>query len=84
MPTFWDPAQKRSRTDTFLVADEMGSLDGLKSRIPHKSFHNIGFPMLCPGMKKTKLIDVLYVLETKENRVTIPRDIATNAKMAID
>ena len=75
---------KESKTDTFLVADEIGSLDGLKSRIPHKSFHPIGKPMLCPGMKKTKLIDVLHVLETKENRVTLPRDIATNAKMAIN
>ena len=75
---------KESKTDTFLVADEMGSLDTLKTKMPNKSFCPIGKPMLCPGMKKTKLIDVLHVLETKENQVIVPKDIAENAKLAID
>lgn len=75
---------KESKTNEFLVADEVGSLDALKTKIPNKSFHPIGKPMLCPGMKKAKLADVLNVLETEENRITIPKDIAMNAKMAID
>ena len=75
---------KESKTNEFLVADEVGSIDSLKTAIPNKSFHPIGKPMLCPGMKKAKLTDVLHVLETEENRVTIPKDIARNAKMAID
>ena len=75
---------KQTKTNEFLVADEVGSIDSLKTAIPHKSFHSITEPMMCPGMKKAKLTDILNVLETEKNRVIIPKDIATNAKMAID
>ena len=75
---------KNTETNTFLVADEVGSMDSLKTAIPHKSFHSITKPMVCPGMKKAKLTDVLNVLETEKNRVTVPSEIAINAKIAID
>lgn len=75
---------KKSKTNKFLVADEVGSIYSLKRSIPNKSFHPIGKPMLCPGMKKAKLTDVLNVLETEKNRVTISKDISTNAKIAMD
>jgi quinolinate synthase len=75
---------KNTETNEFLVADEVGSMDSLKTAIPHKTFHSITEPMVCPGMKKAELRDVLNVLETEKNRVTIQKNIAANAKMAID
>ena len=73
-----------SNAEAFLVADEMGSLDGLRTRIPHKSFHHIAKPMSCPGMKKAKLEDVLNVLENEKNQVIVPPSIAIDAKEAMD
>lgn len=40
--------------------------------------------MVCPGMKKAKLKDVLNVLENEKNKVVVPKEIAENAKIAIE
>ena len=75
---------KNTEANVFLVADEVGSTDSLKVAIPHKSFHSIAKPMVCPGMKKAKISDVLNVLESEKNRFVVSPDIAMDAKVAID
>jgi len=75
---------KHSDSIEFLVADEVGSLEVLRERIPNKTFNPTSTPMVCHGMKKAKLTDVLNVLETNDNQVIIPKETAINAKNAID
>ena len=59
-------------------------MDRLKRDYPNKEIIPIKSNIVCPNMKMTSLEDVLYVLETEENEITVDNDIAKRAVRCLD
>ena len=74
---------KNSSDTEFIVGTELGILHRLRKENPGKQFHPAA-QLVCPNMKKTTLDKVRDSLANLETRVTVPEDIATRAKRAID
>jgi quinolinate synthase len=56
----------------------------LNKNYPHKSFYPVNSNAICAFMKTITLDRVLRSLETMSPEVTVPEDIARNARRAID
>jgi quinolinate synthase len=80
-------------TDTLIVATDNGILHKMRQAAPHKTF--IEAPTAgtgatckscahCPWMAMNGLRNVLHVLQTSENQIEVPHDIALRAKGCID
>jgi quinolinate synthase len=80
-------------TDTLIVATDNGILHKMRQAAPHKTF--IEAPTAgtgatckscahCPWMAMNGLRNVLHVLQTSENQIEVPHDIAQRAKGCID
>ena len=73
---------------TFLVATENGMLHQLKLRYPDKEFvladGCIGCRLHCPYMKVTGLEDVRRALTDEVFEVTVPPDVAQDARRALE
>lgn len=68
----------------FIIGTEYGILHQLQKENPTKRFHMASPHLICPNMKATTLEKVLWALESDEPRVTVPEDIRTRARKAID
>lgn len=68
----------------FLIGTEEGMLYPLRKQNPGKEFHLISSCLVCPDMKKTTLETVVETMEARKNVVTVPEEIRTRAKRAID
>ena len=75
---------KESNNDTFLVAAEAGLSDALRREIPEKTFYPVSTGAICGAMKIPTVSKVLDTLENQKHIVTVPPEIAMNAKEAID
>jgi len=75
---------KRSTDRSFLIGTEEGILYPLRKQNPEKEFHLLSEKLLCPDMKKTTLEVVVETMETRRNVVTVPEEIRTRAKQAIE
>ena len=75
---------KNSKNKSFIIATEQGVVDRLKRDYPHKEIIPIKNNVVCPNMKMTSLEDILYVLETEENEITVADDIASRAVRCLD
>jgi quinolinate synthase len=75
---------KNSKQKSFVIATEQGVVDRLKRDYPNKEIIPIRSNIVCPNMKMTSLEDVLYVLETEENEITVDNDIAKRAVRCLD
>ena len=75
---------KNSKQKSFVIATEQGVVDRLKRDYPNKEIIPIKSNIVCPNMKMTSLEDVLYVLETEENEITVEDDIAKRAVRCLD
>lgn len=75
---------KESDARSFIVATEIGIIHTLQKQNPDKEFLPVTSRAVCPNMKKITLEKVLWCLEDKKNVVTVPEDIASNAKAALD
>ena len=75
---------KNSKQKSFVIATEQGVVDRLKRDYPNKEIIPIKNNVVCPNMKMTSLEDVLYVLETEENEITVDNDIAKRAVRCLD
>ena len=73
-----------SDADQFIVATEVGILHRLRRENPGKKFFAANDRASCAYMKVTTLPKVLSALENMQFRITVPADIATRARGAIE
>jgi len=76
------PAQ--SPASEFIVATEVGILYRLRKAYPDRQFLAADDRASCQFMKVTTLPAVLNSLQKLEHRITVPPDIASRARLAID
>lgn len=70
--------------DRVIIATENGLTDYLKHLHPGKSIISLSPKAICQNMKKTKVEDVLSALQDEEYHITVPSEIAHQAKSSID
>lgn len=70
--------------EEIILCTERGIIHKLEKDNPGKRFYNPNSLNICPNMKKITLEKVLWSLEDMEHEVTVPEDIITRAKKAID
>jgi quinolinate synthase len=75
---------KTSPNDEFIVATEVGILHRLRRENPTKTFHPANPNAVCAFMKVTTLPKVLASLQRMEHRITVPVEIASRARLAIE
>jgi quinolinate synthase len=75
---------RESEAQAFIVGTEVGILHRLRKENPGKAFYPVSERIVCPNMKKTTLENLAASLREMKTAVTVPADIATRAKRAID
>ena len=75
---------RESAAKTILVGTEMGILHRLQKENPEKTFIPVSEALMCPNMKKTTLENLAAALREMKTRVTVPSEIASKARKAID
>ncbi|MBC7790450.1 MAG: quinolinate synthase NadA [Anaerolineae bacterium] len=73
-----------SGADEFIIATEVGILHRLRKENPGKTFYAANDRASCAYMKVTTLPKVLRSLERLQYRITVPKDIASRARLAIE
>jgi quinolinate synthase len=73
-----------SPNSEFIVATETGILHRLRRANPGKTFYAASDRAECQYMKMTTLPKVLHSLEAMVHRVTVPEDIASRARRALE
>jgi quinolinate synthase len=74
---------KNSDMREFIVATEPGILHALQKHNPQKEFYS-ACEAVCYNMKKITLDKLIYSLENMVYEVTVPEDIAEQAKVSLD
>jgi quinolinate synthase len=62
----------------------VGILHRLRKENPEKTFYPLSEDIVCPDMKKSTLANLRDALAEMKHEVTVPEDVATKAKRAID
>jgi len=75
---------KTSNAKHFIVATEIGIIHALKKQNPQAEFIPASDRAVCPNMKRITLDKVIGSLEDMQYRVTVPKEIRTKAKKALD
>lgn len=75
---------KSSPAREFIVGTEVGILHRLRKENPGKSFYPVSDMLVCPNMKKTTLQSLYESLRDMKERVSVPEDVATRARNAIE
>lgn len=75
---------RESDAKEFILGTEVGILHRLRTENPGKSFYPVTDRLVCPNMKKTTLDNLAECLREMKNRVTVPEEIATRARRAIE
>jgi quinolinate synthase len=75
---------KKSKAKSFIVATETAMLHPLKKQRPDAEFIPASERAVCPNMKKITLEKILWSLEDLKFKITVPADIRSRAKMALD
>ena len=71
-----------SNKDEFIIVTEKGINFALEEKTENKTFH---YPqMICGGMKKTSLDDILECLKNEENEIILDMDISNKAAKALE
>ena len=73
-----------SNENEFIIGTETGVVQHLASLAPTKVFHPLTKNFICEDMKKTKLEDILYTLETGKHEITVSDDNFTKAKQSLE
>ena len=73
---------KSDGSKNFIVVTECGMTDKLRQDVPEKNF--LSFCNVCPYMKSTTLPLVAKALITNQNEITLPEEIISGARKAID
>jgi quinolinate synthase len=74
----------KSDAKEFIIATEIGMIHALKKQNPQAEFFPATEKAVCPNMKRITLEKVLWSLQDMQYKVTVPQDIRTKAKKAID
>ncbi|MFA5867331.1 MAG: quinolinate synthase NadA [Actinomycetota bacterium] len=75
---------KETTAKEIIVGTEVGIIYRLKKENPDKDFYPVSDLAVCPNMKKTDLHVMLTAMQEMTNVITVPEDIATRARRAID
>lgn len=75
---------RESRASTFLIGTEEGILHRLQKENPGKTFYLLSSSLICANMKKTRLENIIDVMEHRRNAIHVPEDIRLKAKEALD
>ncbi len=75
---------RESDAEEILVGTEEGMIHRLQKEAPNKKFYSISGNFVCPNMKKTHLEDILEVLKTEKNEITLPKEIREKGKKTLD
>jgi len=75
---------KKSRAKNFVVATETGILYKMRRQNPEKTFIPASEKAECQYMKMITLEKVYDALIGEKNTVTVPKDVADKARLAID
>ncbi|MBU1077987.1 MAG: quinolinate synthase NadA [Spirochaetes bacterium] len=75
---------KESDEKVFLIGTEQGIIYRMKKENPKKEIYPAGKFINCPNMKKTDLSDVLNALKYDQYEITLPDNIITRARTALD
>ena len=73
-----------SDADEFIVATEVGILHRLRRENPSKRFFAANERASCAYMKVTTLPKVLAALERTQHHITVPAEVASRARLAIE
>src|SRR5689334_10592782 len=73
-----------SNADEFIVATEVGILHRLRRENPSKRFFAANDRASCAYMKVTTLPKVLTALRRTQHRITVPAEVASRARLAIE
>jgi quinolinate synthase len=74
----------QSPANEFAIGTELGIMHQLGKKFPDKNFYPVNPDAICAFMKTITLDRVIQSLETMSPQVTVPEDIARNARRAID
>jgi quinolinate synthase len=75
---------KTSNVRQFIVATEIGMIHALKKQNPAVEFVPASDRAVCPNMKKITLDKIIGSLQDLQYKVTVPEEIRTKAKKALD
>ena len=73
----------KSSEKEFVIATEKGVLERLKRDCPNKIFHLIRDDLICQNMKWNSLEDILNVLRTESNEITVKEETFEKANSCI-
>lgn len=68
----------------FIIGTEIGILHRLAKEFPEKKCYPLSGSAVCQNMKKTDQKKVLLSLKTMKPRITVPEDVASRARTAIE
>ena len=74
----------KSERRKFIIGTEMGVLFRLRDDNPDKEFYLLSQGLICPNMKRTKLISVYNALKEMKHRIEIEDSILIRAKSSLD
>ena len=75
---------EKSTAAGFIVATENGIIHALKKRNPNARFIPASERAICPNMKRITLDKVVGALEDMRYKITVPEEISTKARRALD
>jgi quinolinate synthase len=75
---------RESDAKEIIVGTEIGIIHRLKKENPDKEFYPATDQAICPNMKLTNLEKVLWSLEDLQTEITVPKEIADRARVAIE
>jgi quinolinate synthase len=67
-----------------IVGTEKGLIYRLQKENPDKEFYLLSEKLICPTMKLINLQKILRSLETLEPRITVPKDVREQARLALE
>jgi quinolinate synthase len=77
-------AQRRREQRDFLIATETGIIHRLRKELPDQEFHAVSERAVCRYMKMTTLASVRDALRDLQPVVSVPEDVASRARLAIE
>jgi quinolinate synthase len=75
---------KESPAIEFIIGTEVGIIHRLQKENPSKKFYPATPLAVCPNMKRTTTEKILWSLEEEKTAITVPKETASRAKLAID
>ena len=75
---------RESDRDEFIVCTERAIVERLREEFPDKKFYLMSSCLVCANMKKTRLEDLLYTLETLDDEVYMTEEEMSAARLPLE